>query len=895
MAKLSSDKKSVTVERGDTLSGIALTYLGSASKYTYLAQINNIKNPNLIYVGQVIKLSAGGQSSSGSSGSSGSSSKPAPDPTKATINQFGLQSDTDRTVFATWDWTRSNTKEYKIRWWYATKDNVALLGTETTTSFQHSTYTAPSNAVRTWFHVMPISQTHTVNGKEVNYWTAEWSTAAIYYFSNNPPTKPSTPSVTIEDYKLTAELDNLDVNGTEIEFQVVKDDSTVFKTGKSKIVTSHASYSCTVDSGSKYKVRCRSVRDKLYSDWSEYSGNVETKPSAPLSIISCKAGSETSVILKWEAVANAKSYDIEYTTKKNYFDGSDGTTTISGIEFTQYEKTGLESGQEYFFRVRAVNDKGHSAWTEIKSVVIGKKPAAPTTWSSTTTVITGETLILYWVHNTEDGSSQTYAELELYIDGVKETHTIKNTEDEDDKDKTSFYTIDTSGYTEGTKIQWRVRTAGVTKTYGDWSVQRTIDIYAPPTLELNMTDKDSNSIDTLLSFPFYISALAGPKTQAPIGYHLVITANETYEAVNNIGNKKIINKGDEVYSKYFDIDTRLLVELSAGNLDLENNISYTVTCVVSMNSGLTAESSLNFTVAWADEQYTPNAEIGIDKDTLVAYIRPYCNIYPEQKYKVNKVDSSYIATKELITDDIEGTSIDDLTTTGEIVYQAVKGTQTIYFYMAVSDTPILVEDVTLSVYRREFDGSFTEIATGLNNTSNTYVTDPHPSLDYARYRVVAITNSTGAVSFYDVPAYPVGEAAVIIQWDEKWSSFDAVGENATEQLPWSGSLLKLPYNIDVSNDHNHDKVLVEYIGRKHPTSYYGTQLGETAVWNMDIVKEDKEILYALRRLSVWMGDVYVREPSGSGYWASISVSFSQKHCVLTIPVTLSITRVEGGI
>ena len=42
-----------------------------------------------------------------------------------------------------------------------------------------------------------------------------------------------------------------------------------------------------------------------------------------------------------------------------------------------------------------------------------------------------------------------------------------------------------------------------------------------------------------------------------------------------------------------------------------------------------------------------------------------------------------------------------------------------------------------------------------------------------------------------------------------------------------------------------------------------------------------------------MGDVYVRQPSGSGYWASIKVSFSQTHCEVTIPVTLDITRVEG--
>ena len=64
---------------------------------------------------------------------------------------------------------------------------------------------------------------------------------------------------------------------------------------------------------------------------------------------------------------------------------------------------------------------------------------------------------------------------------------------------------------------------------------------------------------------------------------------------------------------------------------------------------------------------------------------------------------------------------------------------------------------------------------------------------------------------------------------------------------------------------------------------------------MDIEKDDEETIYALRRLAVYMGDVYVREPSGMGYWANVNVSFSQNHTEVTVPVTLDITRVEGGV
>ncbi|MGE7951942.1 LysM peptidoglycan-binding domain-containing protein [Lysinibacillus xylanilyticus] len=48
--------KTHTVVKGDTLWAIAKKYLGDGSKYTELAKLNNISNPNVIKVGQVIKL-----------------------------------------------------------------------------------------------------------------------------------------------------------------------------------------------------------------------------------------------------------------------------------------------------------------------------------------------------------------------------------------------------------------------------------------------------------------------------------------------------------------------------------------------------------------------------------------------------------------------------------------------------------------------------------------------------------------------------------------------------------------------------------------------------------------------------------------------------------------------
>lgn len=844
------------VKSGDSLWKIATIHGESIpgsttqAKVDHLVKTNDIKDPDFLAIGQELRLAKTSKEETKTTATTTTttSTSNAKDPL-TTIKLFGLlASDTSgRAMYATWTCTKPNTAKYKVRWRYY-QDGLWIMGSESeTTSFEseycQSTYNAPTNATKVRFTVKPIAKDN--NGTP--YYEVSYLTEKEYDFSNNPPFVPNTPAITIKDLTLTASLDNVDtkkLNATHIEFEVVKDNKTKVNSAKATINTTsnYVSHVFNVEAGSEYKVRCRGVRGNLTSGWSEFSSSYGTQPSTPSNITTLKPNKYSdgiiTVYIEWPAVSNATSYEIEYTTNKNYFDGSDSTTKISGIEFNHYEITSLAPGDEYFFRVRAVNDHGESSWGDIKSLVIGTKPAAPTTWSSTTTCIVGDDLILYWVHNAEDGSSQTYADIEIYANDDKIIiPPVQNTDDEDEKDKTSSYIFNTSGYTEGVQIKWRVRTAGVTKEYGDWSIQRVVDIYAKPTLDLGVIDASGEMFDILEGFPFYVSALAGPKTQTPIGYHLEITSNEFYETVDETGNNKVVNKGDQVYSKYFDISESLLVEFTAGNIDLETGISYVVTCSVTMNSGLSTDISREFTVGWVETEYIASADVYIDKEALTASITPYC-----------------------------------ISADGE-----------------------LIDDVTLSVYRREYDGGLTEIATDLPNNNNTSVTDPHPALDYARYRIVSKTKTTGATCFYDAPGYLVGGEAVVIQWNENWVSYDANDEYSIEKPSWSGSLLKIPYNIDVSDSHSADVSLIAYVGRKRPVSYYGTQLGETSTWNMEVPKDDKATLYGLRRLAIWMGDVYVREPSGSGYWANISVSFSQKHSELTIPVTLSITRVEGGV
>lgn len=730
-------------------------------------------------------------------------------------------------------------KDYTVKWWYDTGDGVWFDAGESTTTSRNATYSPPENAVRVCVRVTPNAKTYKSGNKDVPYWKGT-KTDVYYTIANSPPGELSAPTVTLDKFKLKATIENIeDAKCDEVQFEVYKENSK-FKSGIVSVVTARATYNCDVTAGYAYRVRIRAInivgKSKIYGEWSPYSSEVSTIPKAVSNLVVTVTGKE-SVKLTWTGDSTAKEYKVEYTTKKEYFDSSNQVSSITVTNTTAYI-TGLETGKEWYFRVQATNDKGEASWSDIVYKIVGTEPEPPTTWSLTTTAVIGEAVILYWVHNTEDGSKQTAAQIELVINEqatIIDVDTSGDLENEDvEADKVYSYELDMSNYPEGAEIFWRIRTKGIAFDYSDWSIQREIDVYAPPTLELHLGD-DSG---VLSEFPFAIIADAAPEGQKAITYHVSIISEDTYTTTNDIGDPETIIAGQEVFSRIFTAESNtFLYNLMPEDVILENNQAYNVIVTVSMDSGLTATENGLILVLWSELIFEPTAQITLDRELYCAHIMPVC----------------------------------------------------------FNDEGNIAENITLSVFRRETNGTFTTIMTGLDNDGSTTITDPHPSLDYARYRIVARNTNTSVTSFVDLPGIPFEIPYIIIQWDEQWSSFEYMEEGVIETPMWNGSMVVLPYDVDVSEKYDMDKSLIEYIGRQHPVSYYGTQKGVTGSWSTNIPKEDTETLYALRRLTNWQGDVYVREPSGVGYRASVNVSMSIKNKELTIPITIDVTRVEGEI
>lgn len=726
---------------------------------------------------------------------------------------------------------------YEVRWWYMA-GGVWFDGGTSSTDINNATYNYPTNATRLWVEVKPVSQTYQDgNGNTQSYWSSEAVHTEVSVLEL-PPAQLSAPSVEIEKYNLTAKIENItDAKASYVEFEVVKDD-VVFAVGRVEVKTARAIYVCPIDAGGKYRVRCRAINvvsnKDVEGEWSQYSTETGAMPSAPTNV-RIEIESTKSVKVTWDECPTATSYKVEYTTNKLYFDASSEVKSQT-VETNYCIIKGIEQGYDYYFRVKAINSKGESTWSDIVYKIVGTKPEPPTTWSLTASAIIGDPVILYWTHNSQDASKQYEAQVELTINGTADIITLDTSKDEikDGETKIYSYNVDLSKYPTGAEILWRVRSRGVSLEYSDWSVQRKINTYAPPTIQLIV----NGGVGILEKYPFEIVAKAAPSTQKAINFHISITAESSYRTQDSTGTDVVINSGSVIFNNNISATSNdLTYSLMPQDCTLENNEPYKLTVTASMDSGLTATATMDFTVHWEETIYYPDAKVAIDRNSVSAYISPICR-------------------------DAEGT---------------------------------VVQDVVLSVFRREFDGTFTEIASEIPNYGSVSITDPHPGMDYARYRIVARNKNTNVLNYSDIAAYKVNEPGIIIQWDEEYSSFDSTGNYSPGVRKYHGSMVRLPYNVDTSESSDVDVSLVEYIGRRHPVAYFGTQIGKSDSWTCEIPKYDKETIYALRRLQQWMGTVYIREQNGVGYNAFVNITFSNKHDGLTIPITLSVKQVEGGI
>lgn len=762
----------------------------------------------------------------------------------------GLQQGTERTVYATWPATGYKRQDgYVVTWYYDTGQGIWFVGNDSSTANLIATYTAPSNATRVLVRIGPKP-----NNKAK--WCTDQSAYAIYDkgWATKPddPTPPEDPTpaapgsvdIEVKGKKVTVKVPNYNDAKCDgnLRIQIVEDDSKVVSDAKVALSLNSASYewSYAVIGGHRYKARAMAIGSKgTNSAWSSYSSNQYTPPGKA-TISAVVSVSKNSVDVRWQALTGAESYTIEYTSetvdgKPVWDSGSSAVQSASGITATHFYVSSLDY-KRWYFRLKGVgiSGAGDGEWSDDASLVLGTTPDKPTTWSYTTVGRVGTPIVFNWVHSSEDGSEQSGAIIGITVNNGAESTVTLTTQ--------SSYSYQTNNLPDGAVIKWRVRTRGtigIATEWGAYSEYRQVVVYSPPSIQFSVGYPGEGEYPVVRQFPIEITGLSAPLSQTPVSYFVSIRANTQYDISGADGIEIHVTANQEVYSKYIPTSSHnLALTLNPGDIYLNEGTAYTVTVTVAMSNGLTAEESHIFMAQWDAGEWDPSGEVTIDKNLLTAYIRPFCADNWGFEYR---------------------------------------------------------EGFMLGVYRIDFDGNLTEISTGIDPAGNITVSDLHPSLDFARYRITATDLKTGVVSYADLPAIPVGVGGAVIQWEGEAESFYADPYDLDSIVnTWSGTMIRLPYNVDVSDDISPDVSLVEYIGRKHPVSYYGTQQGSTSRWTAEFSKQDVETLGKIRALSIYPGDVFVREASGTGYWANVKVSTSIPHDKPTVLVTFAITRVEGG-
>jgi predicted phage tail protein len=116
-----------------------------------------------------------------------------------------------------------------------------------------------------------------------------------------------------------------------------------------------------------YTYRVKAVNaggDSLYSNLA--TATIPGPPAAPSNLTgtAAKQGKNARVTLKWLDNANNESgFTVQMATNLNFTTGVTNTNVAANT--TTYTTGNISSGRTYYFRVRAYNGVGNSAWSNI--------------------------------------------------------------------------------------------------------------------------------------------------------------------------------------------------------------------------------------------------------------------------------------------------------------------------------------------------------------------------------------------------------------------------------------------------------------------------------------------------------------------------------------------------
>lgn len=656
-------------------------------------------------------------------------------------------------------------------------------------------------------------------------------------------------------------------------------------------------------------------------------------------------GTTDNVVLSWTCendVAEAASYEIQWTDNaKAFADNAQGDIETASVDLASWDDpkatsktftvTDLTASTRYYFRVRKVNDVGVGPWayakanddtvTSYQSETVCRYDvpteadvlSAPTTIAAQTSYQKGEVALLAWTHNSEQESEQSAYQIRITAqDGQGDevdlteigTITVDGTTYagvEGTTDSAWSMSLTSDNISDGTIITWRVRTSGaVSGSWSPWSGARSFAVYAAPTTTVGLTDGNGNDLsDTnaeCMPIVATVAASGSSSDNLPVQWWCEVIAAESYEdgespvaANQRLWTGSLTSNEDGFSSSSCDFT------ITTADCRFVSGIQYVIRggCVTAQ--GTRSGSETTMTIGWVGDEPYPSAGVWFDVDTLTCSIRPSCPIETQGDEGTQSTTETLdelpatIELPEAVTDESSVTvALSDSTVLEQGEAWHLDGHTVVVHYEA-GDAPLEVTvtwptvgtdtaggslrpDTTLTVYRLEADGTPVLLEDGIANDGQADITDPHPTFGTCTYRIIATDDATGMQGSNDIEV-PTKNGSLVIQWDAE--------------------MVRLPYNVKVSESYDPDVSLREYAGRSHPVSYFGTQRGQSGSWSAEIIKgSDADRRALVRTLNGHMAPAYVREPTGLGYWAYVKANLTRTYGDASESVSITVKRVE---
>lgn len=146
------------------------------------------------------------------------------------------------------------------------------------------------------------------------------------------------------------------------------------------------SYTATgLTGGTAYFFRVRPSATDTSAAWSNTATTTTLQLAQP--VATATADSNSQITASWGAVPpSGTTYNVDYSTSSTF---SSGVTSFTGISTTSKVVTGLSTGVQYYFRVKAINGAFSSAWSStVSATTFVPSPATMTAVDNSSTQIT---------------------------------------------------------------------------------------------------------------------------------------------------------------------------------------------------------------------------------------------------------------------------------------------------------------------------------------------------------------------------------------------------------------------------------------------------------------------------------------------------------------------------